>query len=383
MPDRVLRAMHRAAPNIYEGDLIHLGESVYRDLNLIARNSGEAIVYVGNGHAAWEASLCNVLSRGDRILALVTGKFGHGWVAMARALGVEVQVLDFGNTQSADPAQLQAALSADTRNRIKAVITVQTDTATSISNDIARIRQAMNSVAHPALLMVDCIASFACEPFDMESWGVDVMLTASQKGLMTPPGLAIVFIRDTIWPLHEVANLNTPYWNWEPRVRPAYFAARFCGTPPTHHLYGLREALDMLLEEGIENVWQRHRVQAQAVWAAVDSWGNNGSMALNVPVVANRSLAVTSINTVPGLALRLRQWCENNAGLTLGTGLSPTPSDTPRDDIFRIGHMGHLNAHALLGSLACIEAGLHSLGFSSTVSGTQAAGRIMAEAVAD
>lgn len=361
VPDRVLRAMHRAAPNIYEGHLIDVAQGIYRDLNLIANNSGEAIVYIGNGHAVWEASLVNTLSRGDTILALVTGRFGQGWVSTARGLGIDVQVLDFGSEKSADPDAVEVALRADTGHKIKAVITVQTDTATSVTNNIELIRQAMTATRHPALLMVDAIASFACEHLDMDAWDVDVMITACQKGLMTPPGLSIIFIRDSVWPLHASADLNTPYWDWEPRVKPAYFAARFCGTPPTHHLYGLREALDMLLEEGMDNAWLRHRAQAQGVWAAVQAWGKHGAMWLNVPQEEHRSLVVTCVHTQSGLAQRLRQWCERETGVTLGVGLNPDSAEQPPDSMFRIGHMGHLNPHALLGTLACIQAGLRQL----------------------
>ena len=382
MPDRVLRAMHRAAPNIYEGDLMPLADSIYTDLNHIARNSGDAIIYIGNGHATWEASLCNTLSRGDRILALVTGRFGHGWVSMAEGLGIDVQVLNFGTTQAADPALLEAALLEDKQQTIKAVITVQTDTATSISNDIGKIRGAITAAGHPALLMVDCIASFCCEPFDMDALGVDVMVTACQKGLMTPPGLGIVFVQDTVWPFYDKADLKTPYWDWGLRARPSYFASRFCGTAPTHHLYGLREALDMLMEEGMENVWQRHRVQAQAVWAAVEAWSGSGAMTLNVPLPSDRSTAVTTINTDPGLAARLRQWCEHNMGLTLGVGLDPEPtSGKQADNVFRIGHMGHLNPHALLGTLTCIESGLISLGVKAPLGGAEAAALALSESV--
>lgn len=377
VPDRVLRAMHRAAPNIYEGELVDMTTMLYRDLNVIARNSGDALIYIGNGHAAWEASLVNMLSRGDHVLALVTGRFGQGWVDIAKGLGIHVQVLDFGSETSADPEQVAAALQADTGHQIKAVITVQTDTATSITNNIPAIRQAMNAVGHPALFMVDCIASFACEPFDMDKWEVDVMITASQKGLMTPPGLAIVFIRDTVWPLYESADLKTPYWDWGPRAKPAFYAARFCGTAPTHHLFGLREALDILLEEDMENIWHRHHVQAQAVWAAVDAWSANGDMQLNVPVISDRSLVVTCVKTKPGLAARLRQWCEEETGMTLGIGLSLVPGGKPTDSVFRIGHMGHLNPHALLGTLACIEAGLKVLGSGDPGPGVQSAMQVI------
>lgn len=382
MPDRVLRAMHAAAPNIYEGELMELTETIFRDLNVVAENTGRAFIYIGNGHATWEASLVNTLSRDDKILALVTGRFGHGWVSTAKALGIDVQVLDFGMQSAADPLRVRAALEADTGKSIKAVITVQTDTATSVCNDIPAIRQAINEADHPALLMVDCIASFACEPFKMDEWGVDVMLTASQKGLMTPPGLGIVYIRDTVWQLHEQATLNTPYWNWKARAYPAYYAEQFCGTAPTHHLFGLREALNMLLEEGMPNVWHRHKVQAQAVWAAVDVWSNSNMLQLNVPLKKQRSFAVTAIKTAKGFAPRLRQWCEQEAGLTLGVGFNLEEINQPTADAFRIGHMGYQNPHMLLGTLSCIEAGLVSMDVKDAVGGVEAATRVIAEACA-
>jgi len=274
--------------------------------------------------------------------------------------------------------QLEEALREDASHQYKAVITVQTDTSTSISNNIPNIRAAITAANHPALLMVDCIASFCCEPFDMDAWGVDVMLTASQKGLMTPPGLAIVYLGEKVWKHHEAADLNTPYWNWQPRAKPAFYAERFCGTAPTHHLFGLREALNMLFEEGMEGVWNRHRRQASAVWAAVEAWSESGQLSLNVAAPEDRSTAVTTVRTAAGLAPKLRQWTEENTGLTLGIGLNPSPTGEPIDDIFRIGHMGHMNPHALLGTLACIDTALVALDIIDSAVGVQAAVRDIA-----
>ncbi len=381
VPDRVLRAMHRAAPNIYEGELLEVSDTVYADLNTIAGNSGHALIYIGNGHATWEAALVNTLSKGDTILSLQTGRFGAGWAQTAKSLGINVEVIDFGTDQSVQVERVEAALRGDTEHSIKAVITVQTETSSSVSNNIPSIRSAMTACSHPALLMVDSIASFGCEPFKMDAWGVDILLTGCQKGLMTPPGLGIVFIGDGVWPLYEEANLNTPYWDWKSRVYPEYFAARFSGTPPTHHLFGLREALDMLLEEGMENVWQRHRVQATAVWAALDCWANSGCLAFNVPNAEDRSWVVTCVKTESGLASRLRAWCESETGLTLGIGLNLEPNGAKTtDDLFRIGHMGHLDPHALLGMLACIETGLHALGIKNSEGGVDAAMKYIATA---
>ncbi len=361
IPDRVLRAMHRSAPNIYAGPLVELTTGLLSDLKQIARCQGHAVFYIGNGHAGWEASLCNTLSRGDRVLALITGRFSLGWVKMARDLGIEVETIEFGNTEPADPARVQAALEADTTHAFKAVITVQTDTSTSSTNDIPALRRAIDAAHHPALFMVDAIASFACEPMQMHAWGVDVLITASQKGLMTPPGLAIVFIGEKVWSVHDSAQLNTPYWDWKPRANPSVFPEHFGGTPPTHHLFGLREAVDMLLEEDMEHVWHRHRILATCVWKAVDAWGSDGEMRCHVPIPAHRSTAVTAIDTAAGDASRLRDWCESEMGVILGVGLKPTPTATVVDDGFRIGHMGHLNPAMLFGTLGCIDAGLKAL----------------------
>ena len=361
IPDRVLRAMHRSSPNIYAGPLVDLTKGLLSDLKKIAQCDGHVIFYIGNGHAGWEASLSNTLSRGDRVLALITGRFGHGWTQMAERLGIEVETIKFSDTVPADPARVQAALEADTKHTFKAVITVQTDTSTSTRTDIPAIRKAIDAANHPALFMVDAIASFGCEPMYMNDWGVDVLLTASQKGLMTPPGVAIAFIRDKVWSLHDSANLNTAYWDWKPRAKPEAFPDHFGGTPPTHHLFGLREAVDMLLEETMEQVWQRHRVFANFVWQAVDAWSVNGSLRCHVPVEEHRSKAVTAIDITEGDASRLRDWCEREMGVILGVGLKPNPTATVTDDSFRIGHMGHLSPAMLFGTLGCLDAGLKAL----------------------
>ncbi len=362
IPDRVLRAMHRASPNIYAGDLVETTATVIRDLKAMAGCSGDVAIYHGNGHATWEASVCNLLSRGDKVLILVTGRFGDGWSKMAEGLGVGVEKLTFGKELPVDCAAVMRVLADDTSHDIKAVMTVQTDTASSSSNDIPAIRQAMNEAGHPALLVVDAIASFGCEPFFMDEWGVDMLLTASQKGLMTTPGLGLLFVGERAWSAHAAAALNTPYWDMLPRTRPAMFPDHFCGTPPTHLLYGLREALDMLMEEGLPAVWQRHEALSRCVWCAVDAWGAKGLFRCNIANPAHRSRAVTAVRTAPGDAVRLRSWCEQETGVVLGIGLGSDASALPRDDLFRIGHMGHLNPAMLLGTLGCIDAGLKSLG---------------------
>ncbi len=359
MPDRVLRAMHRAAPNIYEGELVDMVPGLLAGLKRVARTEGDCAIYIGNGHAGWEAAISNVFSRGDRALVCATGAFAHGWGEMATRMGVEIEVLEFGRQSAVDPAQLTARLAADPEGRIKAVMAVQVDTATSVRTDIAALRAAIDAAQHPALLMADCIACLACDVFEMDAWGCDVMVAGCQKGLMVPPGLAFVYFSARADAARETANCVTAYWDWRPRVAPDVFYNYFCGTAPTHHLYGLREALSMIEDEGIEAVWARHARIARAVWAAVEAWGEGGTVRLNAADPAIRSHAVTTVRAAPEQARQLRRWVRENAGLTLGKPIGMVSEDDPGGDgAFRIGHMGHLNAHMIMGALGAIEAGL-------------------------
>lgn len=373
--------MHRAAPNIYAGELVELTASLYTDLKSIAGCSGELAIYHGNGHAVWEACLCNCFSRGDRVLVLVTGRFGDAWAAMARELGIEVDVLASEPAEPIDPQRVVEALKADTHHRIKAVLSVQTDTASSTSNDVPALRAALDSAGHPALLIIDAIASFGCEPFAMDEWGVDVLLAASQKGLMTPPGLGLMYVGRRVWSLHAQAGLNTPYWNMKLRVEPVMFPDHFCGTPPTHHLYGMRAAVDLLMAEGMQAVWHRHRVFARCVWDAVDAWSEQGELRCLVANASHRSTAVTTICTAQGDAVRLREWCEKEMGVVLGVGLSACASVGVSDSLFRIGHMGHLSPPMLLGTLASIDAGLKALNIAHGQSALSAASQSISDSI--
>jgi alanine-glyoxylate transaminase/serine-glyoxylate transaminase/serine-pyruvate transaminase len=377
MPDRVLNAMHRAAPDIYGTELITMTDTVLADLSRLAQTAGHAVTYIANGHGAWEAANANLFLPGDRVLVLATGRFGPGWAETARRMGMEAEILDFGFEAPADPDRLEDRLRADTGHDIRAVLTVQTDTASSVRNDVPALRQAIDAVGHPALYAVDCIASLACEPFRMDDWGVDVMVAACQKGLMTPPGLAFTFHNARA---HDGrVACPSPYWDWGPRVAPELFYQRFGGTPPTHHLYGLREALNMVLnEEGLDAVWRRHAIFAAAVWAAVECWAAGGDLALNVPDPAARSHAVTTIRTAPGDGRRLQDWCASTTGLSLGIGMVPPGFDSSA--YFRIGHMGHLDPPMLLGTLATIEAGLLALDIPHGPGGVVAAAGRIAEA---
>lgn len=364
MPDRVLNAMHRAAPNIYAGELPEMVATLWPDLRRVACTTGHVALYIANGHGAWEAANANLFSRGDAALVAATGRFGIGWAESARKMGVGVELIDFGKSAPADPARIEAALRADREGKIRAVLVTQVDTASSVRNDIAAIRAAIDAAGHPALLAVDCIASLGCDEFRMDDWGVDVMVAASQKGLMVPPGLGFVWFSDKAVAATAGSDLRTPYWDWRPRAFAEEFWQHFCGTAPTHHLFGLREALGMLLdEEGLEVTWARHARLARAVWAAFDAWGQGGDIALNVADPARRGHSVTAARMGAGAAQKLRSWCETEAGVTLGIGLGmAAPGDATYGDFLRVAHMGHVNAHMTLGALSVMETGLRALG---------------------
>jgi alanine-glyoxylate transaminase/serine-glyoxylate transaminase/serine-pyruvate transaminase len=363
MPDRVLRAMHRAAPNIYEGEIHDLTKDIVLDLKRAALTSDHVAIYIANGHGGWEATNSNLFSRGDKALVAITGRFGLGWAMSAGAMGIVVEKLDFGRRSPADPDRIEAALRADKDRRIRAVLVTHIDTASTVRNDLAAIRAAIDAAGHPALLAVDAIASLGCDMLRMDEWGVDVLVAASQKGLMTPPGLAFVWFSERARQATKLADLRTPYWDWRPRANPTELWQYFWGTAPTHHLFGLAEALRMLVhEEGLEAAWARHATLARAVWAAFDAWGRGGDIALNVAEAGHRGRSVTAARIGAGGAGRLRAWCEAEAGVTLGIGLGMAEPDEPAyGDFLRVAHMGHVNAHMTLGALVVMEAGMRAL----------------------
>ncbi len=380
IPDRVLAAMHQPSPNIYTGELIEITETLYPDLKRVARTKSDVAIYIANGHGAWEASLRNTLSAGDKILVLATGTFGLGWGELAKSLGIEVQLLDFGFQSDADPDQVEEVLRNDKDSNIKAVLTVQTDTASSVINDIPRLRKAIDNAGHDCLFMVDCIASLGCDRFEMDDWSVDVMVTACQKGLMTPAGISFVFFNDKA---AEARKSVAPgqYWDWLPRTQPEVYYQKFAGTAPTQHIFALREALDILVyEEGIERAWARHKTIAYAVWAAVDAWGINGVMHHNIADQAKRSHAVSAISTNDDHAGQIREWCEFEAGITLGIGLGLAKQNTPEwNQYFRIGHMGHQNVAMTMAVLGAIDTAMKARGITHGDSALVAATNILAK----
>jgi alanine-glyoxylate transaminase / serine-glyoxylate transaminase / serine-pyruvate transaminase len=368
VPDEVLQAMHRPAVDIYSGPLIALTDSLFADLGKLFRTAGRPYVYIANGHGAWEAALTNVLSRGDKVLVLESGRFARAWGEAAAKLGCEVETLAGASRRAVRPADVETRLRADQAGRIKAILAAQIDTASGVVNDIAAIGKAIKAARHDALFMVDAVASLGCVPFEMDAWGVDVAMSGSQKGLMTPPGLSFVAAGPRARAVHETADLRTPYWDWTAREGDAHYQ-KYAGTPPEHLMFALRRALDMLLAEGLENVFLRHRLLAEAVRRAVDVWAQGQAIGFNVIEPSERSDTVTTVLMGNGRDPRpLIDYCNKKCGVVLGIGIGDLSGKA-----FRIAHMGHVNAPMVLGTLGVIEVGLKALGIPHGSGGAQAA----------
>ncbi len=368
VPDEVLSAMHHPAIDIYSGPLEGITLSLLDDLRQIFRTQGRTYIYIANGHGAWEAALTNTLNRGDKVLVLQSGQFATSWGDMAQMLGIEVEVLPGDWRRAVDAEALEARLRADTTHEIKAILVVQIDTASSVVNDIPALRRAIEAAGHPALYMVDAIASLATMPFEMDDWGVDVAITGSQKGLMTPPGLSFVAAGERAVAAHQQAGLRTAYWDWTRREGKVHYN-KFCGTPPEHMLFGLRKSFDMLFEEGLENVIERHRLLAEAVRRAATVWSEGGALELNIIEPAERSNSVTTLLFNDGLdPMPLRDYCQQKIGVVVGVGIGELGGKA-----LRIAHMGHVNAPMVLGTLGGFEAGLIALGIPHGEGGLRAA----------
>jgi alanine-glyoxylate transaminase / serine-glyoxylate transaminase / serine-pyruvate transaminase len=376
IPDEVLQAMHRPAVDIYAGPLIALTDSLLGDLSKLFATSGKSYIYIANGHGAWEAALTNVLSKSDKVLVLESGAFALAWGDAAARLGVEVEVLEGDWRHAVRAEQVEARLRKDTDRSIKAILAAHIDTSTGVLTDIAAIGDVIKSVGHDALFMVDTVASLGCVPFKMDAWGVDVAMAGSQKGLMTPPGLGFVAAGDRARAAHLKAGLRTPYWDWTFRDGESHYQ-KYAGTPPEQLMFALRQALDMLLEEGLDNVFLRHRLLAEAVRRAVSVWQTEKAIELNVVEPGERSDAVTTVLLSNGYDPRLlHDYCNFKCGVALGRGLGKLNGKA-----FRIAHMGHINAPMILGTLGVIEMALGALRVEHGAGGVAAAIKWLSESV--
>jgi len=375
MPDEVLQAMHRPALDIYSTQMVELTESLLEDLSKLFATKGRSYIYIANGHGAWEATLSNVLSRGDKMLVLESGRFAIGWGQAAKAMGAEVEVLKGDWRRAIRPAEVEARLRQDKEHSIKAIVAVQVDTASGAYNDIEAIGKAIKASGHPALFMVDTVASLGCMPFEMDKWGVDVAMSGSQKGLMTPPGLGFVAANERALAVHKTAGLRTPYWDWTEREGTEHYR-KYAGTAPVHLLFALRKAIDMLKEEGLENAYLRHRLLGEAVRRAVAAWSEGQVIGFNIAEANERSNTVTTVTMNGHDPLALQRYCKEKCGVVLGTGIGDLSGQA-----FRIAHMGHVNAPMILGTLGVVEVGLNALGIPHGKGGTEAAIEYLGENV--
>ncbi|WP_428248763.1 pyridoxal-phosphate-dependent aminotransferase family protein [Ferrovibrio sp.] len=349
VPDRILRAMDMPTIDHRGPDFQKLGKRVLEGMKGIFRTASPVIIYPASGTGAWEAALANVLSPGDRVLMFETGHFATLWKNMAGKLGLEAEFIASDWRTGADPQAIEARLREDKAHAIKAVCVVHNETSTGCVSPIAAIRKAMDAAKHPALLMVDTISSLASIDYRHDEWGVDVTVSGSQKGLMLPPGLSFNALSDKALAAAKASKMPKLFWSWEDQL-PHNARGFFPYTPGTNLLYGLAEAIDMLHEEGLENVFARHDRHAEATRRAVTAWG----LEILCRNPADYSPSLTAVLLPEGLnADDFREVALNSFDISLGTGLGKV---TGR--VFRIGHLGDTNDLTILGALAGVEMAL-------------------------
>jgi alanine-glyoxylate transaminase/serine-glyoxylate transaminase/serine-pyruvate transaminase len=364
VPDRILRAMS-APPIDHRGpEFARLTAKVLDDLKRVFKTTQAVMVFPGSGSGAWEAALVNTLSPGDKVLAFESGQFATQWAKMATALGLDVEFTSGDWRGGVDPAGLEQRLTEDSGRAIRAVLVVHNETSTGVTSRIAEIRRAIDRAAHPALLLVDAISSLGCTDLRHEEWGIDVTVCGSQKGLMLPPGLCFNAISEKALDASRDAALQKSYWEWAPMLA-ANERGFFPYTPATNLLYGLREALQMFLDEGLEQVFQRHRRLAEATRRAVDGWG----LEILCRNPEEYSSTLTAVLLPEGHdADEFRRLVLDRFSLSLGSGLGKV-----KGRVFRIAHLGDFNELMLLGTLGGVEMGLDLAGVPFSKGGVGAA----------
>ncbi len=368
VPDRVLRAMD--FPTIdHRGPVFGvIGEKALSGMRTIFKTDGQVVIYPASGTGAWEAALVNTLSPGDRVLMYETGHFATLWKQLSERLGLKPEFISSDWRAGADPNAIEERLRADTEGEIKAVCVVHNETSTGCTSRIDEVRKAIDAAGHDALLMVDTISSLASIDYRHDEWGVDVTVAGSQKGLMLPPGLSFNAISDKALQASKTAGLPRSYWSWEEMAGPnekGYFPY----TPATNLLYGLVEAIHMLHEEGLDNVFARHQRHGEATRRAVRTWGEGGELEVFCNNPRHYSGSLTAVLMPEGhSADAFRRITLEHFDMSLGNGLSKIA-----DRVFRIGHLGDFNDLMLAGTLSGVEMGLELSGVPYNRGGVQAA----------
>ena len=364
IPDRVLRAMDSPIIDHRGQDFARLVLDIFAGLKTVFKTSADIIIFPSSGTGAWEAALVNTLSPGDKVLMFETGHFATLWFQMATQLGIAAELVPGDWRHGVDPEQVENLLSADRGHEIKAVAVVHNETSTGVTSRIGEIRKAMDRTAHPALLMVDTISSLASIDYRHDEWGVDVTVACSQKGLMLPPGLGFNAVSAKARAAAKTARMPKSYWNWNEMIANNK-SGFFPYTPATNMLFGLREALLMMQEEGLDNVFARHARLAEAARRAVRAWGLE-ILCLNPGEYSN---VLTAVLMPEGHdADRFREVVLQRFDMSLGTGLTKL-----KGRVFRIGHLGDFNELMLAGSLCGVEMGLTAAGVPHKNGGVLAA----------
>lgn len=378
VPQRILNAMNRQPVDFSGPEFIGLCDRLFEEVRALFESEAQVFLYTTNGHGAWEAALVNTLAPGDAVLIPEVGQFSEGWRGMAEALGLECRTVPNDWRHPIDPNRVEEALRQDTAGAIKAVLMVQTDTAAAITSDVAGVRAAIDAAGHPALFMVDTIASLGTTAFRMDAWGVDVTVAASQKGLMMPPGLAMVAANEKAQAIGRGISTPRRYWDWVERNAGEHYQ-RFCGTAPELMIFGLEEALKMIAEETLPGAIRRHARLAGAVRAAVDAWAAGGALSFNAADPASRANSVTTILLPDGFdPERIRTPARERYSVALARGLGKLGGSA-----FRIGHMGDVNEPMVLGGLATLDLVLRQSGLAVGEGALDAAVASLADADAE
>ena len=349
VPDRVLRAIDSATIDHRGPEFQQMSKEVLAGLKHVIKTKAPVVIFPASGTGAWEAALVNTLSPGDKVLMFETGHFATLWLNMANKLGLAPEFINGDWRHGVDPAVVEARLVEDRGHEIKAVMVVHNETSTGVTTRVGEVRKAIDRAKHPALFMVDTISSLASIDYRHDEWSVDVTVAGSQKGLMLPPGLSFNAVSDKALAAARHAKLPRSYWNWEEMIA-SNKDGWFPYTPATNLLYGLREALKMLQDEGLENVFKRHDRHAEAARRAVRAWGLE-ILCLNP---AEYSSTLTAVLMPEGHSeIEFRRVVLEHFNLSLGSGLTRL-----RDKVFRIGHLGDFNDLMLCGTLCGVEMGL-------------------------
>jgi len=374
LPDEVLHAMSRQPLDLADPRLDPVIAACEAGLKRLLRTEqSDVLMYAANGHGAWEAVIANLLGPGRSALIPGTGHFSESWAIQAEALGAKVVRTPWVEGQPIDVAAVQHALRDDRQHEIVAVFCVHTDTASGVTSDLQSLRAAIDAAQHPALFVVDVVASLGVVPFDMDALRADVVIGASQKGLMLPPGLGFVAVNERARLSAEANPAPRFYWDWG-RRRDALSYRKFCGTPPMNLLFGMQAALQLIFQEGLDAVFARHALLAGAVHAAVQGWSEGGALGFFCQPPACRSHSVTAVAVRAGVDPEaLRTVARERFQVSLSGGLGPLAGR-----VFRIGHMGDINATMVLGALGGVEAALRVQGIPIGQGGVQRAVEFLA-----